>query len=196
MAEVTLRVLDTRIGARYDKPRPTDVIVGSASKLSWVIDQIRGKVGQNKLRTLSIAAHGFESLVEDPDALMSYQGGGYGIDLGEDHITLGTVSAFGALDGMFVPGGILEIYACAAADVSRDQYGLSGNGRLLMSELAAYTNAIVRASDAIQMYTAGVRSMLGFSWYEGVDFGDWEGKVWLFSPSGNRSLDRSKTKTG
>jgi hypothetical protein len=68
---------------------------------------------------------------------------------------------------------------------------------LLMREPAGYTRATVRASDTVQMHTAGVvaDSILGITYgshYEGVDFGQWEGNVWLFPSDGSgRRRDRN-----
>ncbi len=189
MANIELRVLDTRIGARFDKPRPSDIIVGSTTPLSDVVDKIVNAVGSDQLSKLSICCHGYESGLENEETAMSRVGGGFGIELGAEGMTWQTVSVFSALDGKFAPGGILEIYSCAAAEDTTDGTGFTGNGRLLMRELAGYVDAIVRASDTIQMYTAGVVGFGPFTWYSGVDFGDWEGNVWLFMPDGSRKQD-------
>src|ERR671922_326294 len=156
MAEIILRVLDTRIGARFKNPKPSDIIVGSATRLSTVMDQIVKAVGSNKLRTLSVCCHGYEAGVADERSAMSYQGGGFGLELGADNLTWETVSAFSALNGKFASKGILEIYSCAAAQDSSGGNGFTGNGRLLMRELAGHAGATVRASDTVQEYTAGV----------------------------------------
>jgi hypothetical protein len=191
MAEIVLRVLDTRIGARFDKPKGSDIIVGSATKLDKIIEKILQGVGTNKLRTLSVCCHGYEAGVADERAAMSYQGGGFGLELGADNLTWETVSAFSALNGKFVSDGILEIYSCAAAADSSGGTGFTGNGMLLMRELAGHAGATVRASDTIQLYTAGVEDWGIVSWYNGVDFGEWEGNVWLFTPDGSHKRDRS-----
>jgi hypothetical protein len=191
MAEIILRVLDTRIGARFKNPKPSDIIVGSATRLSTVMDQIVKAVGSNKLRTLSVCCHGYEAGVADERSAMSYQGGGFGLELGADNLTWETVSAFSALNGKFASKGILEIYSCAAAQDSSGGNGFTGNGRLLMRELAGHAGATVRASDTVQEYTAGVVDIWVASWYEGVDFGEWEGNVWLFTPDGSRTRDSS-----
>ena len=191
MADIVLRVLDTRIGARFDKPKPSDIIVGSATKLDKIIESIVKGVGTNRLRTLSVCCHGYEAGVADQRAAMSYIGGGFGLELGADNLTWETVSAFSPLNGKFASDGILEIYSCAAAADSSGGNGFTGNGMLLMRELAGYVGASVRASDTIQEYTHGVDSLFGFSWYNGVDFGEWEGNVWLFTPDGSRKRDKN-----
>jgi hypothetical protein len=86
---------------------------------------------------------------------------------------------------------MIDIYACSAAEDASQGNDFTGNGRALMKESAGWTDATVRASDSVQMYDAGVRSFLGFSWYDGADFGDWEGNVWMFSPDGRIDQDYS-----
>ncbi|MDB5414991.1 MAG: hypothetical protein JWR10_3326 [Rubritepida sp.] len=194
MASIELRVLDTRIGARFKEPRPSDIIVGSVTPLSTLMTQITGALGSDRLGRLSVCCHGYESGVADPRVAMSRPGGGFGLQLGGDDLTWGTVSAFSSLSGKFANGGMFDIYACAAAEDTSDGNGFTGNGRLLMRELAGYSGATVRASDSIQNYTAGVvaTTFLGIqvgTHYSGVDFGEWEGNVWLFTPDGARSRD-------
>lgn len=191
MANMELRVLDTRIGARFHDPRPTDIIVGSATPFTTMFSRITSALGSNLLSRLSICCHGMEWGVEDPRVTMSRMGGGFGLQLGATDLTWTTVSAFNALNGKFTKGGMLDIYACAAAEDTSDGTGFTGNGRLLMRELAGEVGATVRASDSIQYYHHGVRSFLGVSWYSGVDFGEWEGGVWLFTPDGGSHRDRS-----
>jgi hypothetical protein len=191
MAEINLRVLDTRIGGRFNRPKSTDIIVGSTTPLGQVVDRIVTAVGSNKLRTLSICCHGYEAGVADERAAMSYNGGGFGLELGGDNLTWDTVSAFSPLYGKFASGAVMDVYSCAAAQDSSGGQGFTGNGRLLMRELAGYIGAIVRASDTPQEYTAGVVDLYVVSWYEGVDFGEWEGNVWLFHPDGSRTLDKN-----
>jgi hypothetical protein len=183
MAEIVIRLLDVRVGARFDKPKPTDIVSGETTPLDYLFRKIKETAGANKIKLLQVVAHGYELPIEDEDAAISYQGGGYGIQLGES-ITIRNVSKFNVLDGAFADGGIIEFRSCAVADVSKDQRGLTGNGRRLMGEIATYANATVRASDTVQHAAKkiGVESFLWFSWYEGVEVGPWEGNVWLFSP--------------
>ncbi|RVT95675.1 hypothetical protein EOD42_15875 [Rhodovarius crocodyli] len=196
MADIELRVLDTRIGARFRRPRPTDIIVGTTQPLADVITAISNGAGSGRISRLSICCHGYESGVESERAAYSHLGGGFGLQLGAGDLTWNTVSEFGALATKFAAGAIIDIYSCSAAEDSSDGTGFTGNGRALMRELAGYTGAIVRASDAPQAFTQGVvnhrlwRFTL-YTSYEGVDFGEWEGTVWLFKPDGSRSRDKS-----
>ena len=193
MANIELRVLDTRIGARFKRPRPSDIVVGTSTPLTTLFTRITTTLGSNRLSRLSICCHGYEAGIADPRQMMSRVGGGFGLQLGSDDLTFDTVGAFSALSGKFAPGGMMDVYACAAADDSSTT-GFTGNGRLLMRELAGQVGATVRASDSVQMYSAGVvqTTLFGYtiySEYEGVDFGEWEGNVWLFLTDGSRRRD-------
>jgi hypothetical protein len=190
MADIELRVLDTRIGARFNKPRVSDIIVGTATSLSSLIDKITKACGSDKISRLSICCHGYESGIENEKTAMSRVGGGFGLQLGSDDLTWKTVATFGDLNGKFSSGGMIDIYACAAAEDTTDGTGFTGNGMLLMRELAGHAGATVRASDSVQIYNAGVvdDTFLGIKYgshYEGVDFGQWEGNVWLFPADGS-----------
>ena len=196
MANIELRVLDTRIGARFKRPRPSDIIVGSYTALSQVITWISDAAGSNRISRLSICCHGYEGGVENESMAYSRVGGGFGLQLGSSDLTWNTVSDFGALAPKFGPGAMIDIYSCAAAEDATEGTGFTGNGRALMRELAGYTGATVRASDAVQVYSHGVRNrgfwgITFYTEYEGVDFGEWEGAVWLFKPDGSRSRDKS-----
>lgn len=196
MAHMELRVLDTRIGARFRNPRPSDIIVGSATPFSTMFRRINAALGSHKISRLSICCHGYEWGVADPRVAMSRMGGGFGLQLGATDLKWDSVSEFGALNGKFASGGMLDIYACAAAEDTSDGTGFTGNGRLLMRELAGWTGATVRASDTIQEYHHGVVTTTLFGYvissdYAGVDFGEWEGNVWMFTPDGHRRRDRS-----
>lgn len=127
--------------------------------------------------------------IADPRCLMSRAGGGYGLLLGRENLTMHNVSAFQALRGKFAVRGIMDIYACAAAD-DGSTTGFTGNGRLLMAEIAGHAGALVRASDAVQIarHRYAERSLLhaGPGPIDiGIDCGRWEGNVWIFAPDGS-----------
>lgn len=84
---------------------------------------------------------------------------------------------------------MIDLYACAAAHGSSTT-GFTGNGRLLMREIAGHAGALVRASDAVQVFRSRVqeRSMFGIalpSTHLGIELGAWEGNVWIFPPDGS-----------
>ncbi|UPY38288.1 hypothetical protein [Sediminicoccus sp. KRV36] len=188
MADIHLRVMDRRVAPRYREPRPSDLVVGLETHLYTLFRRILGVVGRHRLRRLSICCHGIEAGVADQRRMVSRVGGGFGLSLGWEDLTLATAGSFQALRGKFAPGGMIDLYACAAADDSSTT-GFTGNGRLLMREIAGHANALVRASDAVQVFrtTTMERSFLGFPLqpaHLGIDCGAWEGNVWIFPPSG------------
>src|SRR5262249_40589977 len=142
------------------------------------------------IERLSICCHGYETGVESQNAQMSRMGGGFGLQLGQDDLTYQTVAAFQPLNGKFTSNAMIDIYACAAAHDSSDGTRFTGNAGMLMGDRAGWTVCTVRASDTPQPYTAGVvaDSFLGITYgshYEGVDFGQWEGNVWIFPADGS-----------
>ena len=189
MADINLRVMDRRVAPRYREPRPSDIVVGHQTPLATIFSRIVGAVGSDRLRRLSISCHGIMAGVADPRRMMSRPGGGFGLELGWEDLTLRNVTAFGALRGKFAPGGMIDLYACAAADDS-STHGFNGNGRLLMQQIAGYAGALLRASDAVQVFRTGWEEQTRFGITVaplnlGIDLGAWEGNVWIFSPDGS-----------
>ena len=116
--------------------------------------------------------HGFEDIVAVN--LQSQQRGGFGLDLGREGLDLSNVNVMRWLRDRVQ---IITIHACATADTAPGNAGTSGDGRQLCREIAAHTNAEVIAGVQTQYYNpsgAGGR----------IDFGDWEGPVYRFSPDG------------
>ena len=190
-----LRILDTRIAGRFREPKPTDIYVGSTRSLDWLMKEVAKVLGKDRIQRLSVCCHGYETVIADPQAMISRVRGGFGLELGQDGVNFDTVSAFSALSGKFAANGMLDVYSCAAADDSSDKTngGFTGNGQLLMRELAGHVGVIVRASDATQYYSHGVVSYAFglYTTYQGADFGDWEGNVWMFCPDGSTKKDKS-----
>jgi hypothetical protein len=70
----------------------------------------------------------------------------------------------------------IVVYACGAADTEPGYEGTDYDGRYLMGALAIHTNSTLFAADRIQFYQ---RNNGGH-----IDFGNWEGTLWKFPPSG------------
>lgn len=189
MANVVGRIMDARVAPRYREPRPSDIVVHN-DHLSRIFGRILDGLGPNRLSRLSICCHGLMADMTAPNRMLSRLGGGFGLQLGWDNLTLSSAHNFARLRGKFAPGGMIDIYACAAADDSSTT-GFTGNGHLLMREIAGQAGAIVRASDAIQVNTRGWQpqpSIFGVARPPldlGVFMGPWEGNVWIFSPDGS-----------
>jgi hypothetical protein len=97
--------------------------------------------------------------------------GGYGLQLGlEDVFHTNVCLWYGLRDQV----ERIVIYACGAADTAPNaKQGVAGDGRGLMLALAKCTNAMVFAADQTQWYDP-----------DSMDFGDWEGTLYCFLPSG------------
>jgi len=119
-----------------------------------------------------IMAHGYED---------TNGHGGFGIVLGKEDLTLVTVSCFETLRG-YVDRIIL--FSCAAADVAPGANHTNGDGAWLCTQLAVMTQAKVIASSATQYYS----NTTFWGGVSPIDFGDWEGDVFEFSPNGNKRL--------
>lgn len=129
-------------------------------------------VREKGIGTLNILAHGFEN--------PSTGRGGYGVQLGDKNLSLSTVSDWAKLYDKL---SRIVLYSCSVADVDPSATpGTDGDGMTLCRQLAFYTNAVVVAATQIQEYY--------FRWSfwnmttELIDFGDWEGSVLQFEPSG------------
>jgi hypothetical protein len=145
---------------------PVDASVPMSHVVGWTGDVAKGAGG---LRKFIIMAHGYASGGR----------GGYGIQLGQEGLTLKTVDLFELLKGQVKS---IILYSCAAADTAPGKRMSSADGNLLVSRLAVRTGAYVVASSAFQVYT------YGGSKNQPIDFGSWEGDVYLYGPNGNRRL--------
>ena len=125
--------------------------------------------GSGGIKKLIIMAHGYAVGGR----------GGFGIQLGAEGLTLGTVDQFAALSGSIKS---IILYSCAVADTSPGSRMTNGDGALLISRLAARTKAYVVASSALQWYIPGTTQS------SPINFGAWEGDVYLFGPNGNKRL--------
>ena len=137
---------------------------------------IRADATVSKVHTLFILCHGYAGI--DRKARVSVDAGGMGLQLGREDLTHQNVSMWAAIRGKVEN---IVIYACAAADTEPNNEGTKGDGRYLMGALAIHTDANVFAADKIQWY--GTRRGLATGRF---DFGDWEGSLFQFVPSGGR----------
>lgn len=139
---------------------------------------------RRKLDRLHLLSHGFEVNWDlgnqrcTPDAH-----GGFGLQLGYEGLTLWTVHLTDAWRGLV---DLIVLFACAPADTYEPNRGTWGDGRRFCGELALRTRARVIAARDTQTYRR---------WTDGsrpIDFGDWEGPVFEFSPAnpeGTRIMD-------
>ena len=139
---------------------------------------------------LLICCHGFEVVLEDFDGAVSFVSGGFGLQLCNENLTFANVSVTGVLKAAppRVPlVGRIVVLSCAAADSQRAARAAGADGRRLMGSMALATGARVIASSATQLYhlipsvAQALRSAGGENDWR-IDFGEWEGDVFEFSP--------------
>ncbi len=189
-----IRLLDTRVGARMRNPRPTDIVVGSATPFTAIFGRIKMAAGGfGRIEKLTIIGHGIERPYNSDSANLQSNAvgrsdflGGYGVQLGLENLTSSTVRRFSVLRQYFRPRATIDVLACAIAN-SNPLLGFDGNGIRLLQELAAFTGANVFASDAVQWFSDHHTTDLlvtRIEQYDGVRFDSWAGNVYMFSPAG------------
>lgn len=137
--------------------------VPMAHILGWTATVANGSGG---LRRLMIMCHGIVS--------GDTHRGGWGLQFGQEGVNYGTSALFGTLRDKV---RTIVVYACKTVDIDAP-HGQSG--MIIWRQIAHYANCYVVASDADQVYTYGVSNP--------IDFGKWEGTVYLIAPNGNRQV--------
>lgn len=125
-----------------------------------------------KLKALFIIAHGIGRGIPVHDAL--WYGGG-GVRIGREDLTAANVSAWSAIKDSVE---YIVLYVCGAAYTGPAALVHPGtlekrDGKSLMLSLAKYTNAVVFAGESLQWYAPS-----------NLNFGNWEGTVYMFDPAG------------
>jgi hypothetical protein len=161
---INMLIHDQRLHGRSPAIADNQYEVDGTVPISHIVDWTQTVArGSGFIKKLVIMAHG----------------SGYGIQLGREWLTLKTVDRFSALKGL-VKSVIL--YSCSAARTEPYRRMTEGDGALLISRLAVRMNCYVVASSSTQWYTPGT------SQQQPIDFGAWEGDVYLFGPNGNKQL--------
>lgn len=128
-----------------------------------------------KIHSLFILCHGYAG--SNPNAGMSIDGGGMGLELGREGVFHRNVALWASIANKV---DNIVVYSCAAADTQSGNEGTTADGRYLMGALAIHANATVYAADRIQWYST--HNNLSNGRY---DFGGWEGNLLRFPPNGN-----------
>jgi hypothetical protein len=123
------------------------------------------------IHTIFILCHGYAG--EDPKSGRCRDMGEGGLELGREQVLHSNVAMWRALANRTEN---IVVYACGAADTEPGYEGTDYDGRYLMGALAIHTNSTLFAADRIQFYQ---RNNGGH-----IDFGNWEGTLWKFPPSG------------
>jgi hypothetical protein len=138
---------------------------------SWIATYAASQSG---LDNLIFMCHGYESIVEDDIELQSIQSGGFGLHLCREGLTNRNLTETAVLFGKV---NRIILLACAPAGSTPMNVGRNGDGRRFCGELALYTGADVMASSETQMYHGATTGR--------IDFGAWEGSVYLFPADGS-----------
>jgi hypothetical protein len=170
--------------SRLQGPTPTSLAdysfdVDAKFPIAGLIQAINGTAASTISR-LMIMCHGYEST--DTGSACIPMSLGFGLQLCMEDLTLANVSV---MNSMYDCVEDIILYACGPANTAPFANGTYGDGRRFCSEMAAYTNANVYASDVTQNYdnlrydpTRMVCEVIP------IDFGQWEGNVYRFSPDG------------
>ena len=138
--------------------------------LNWTLNHVKNDAqAHGGIDTLHIYCHGYAG--ENEAARVCGDFGGQGLELGRESLTLHNIQIIRLLRNSVSK---IVVHACAAADSTHASLDIFSDGRRLMGEMAVHSGAYVTASDRIQ-------------WYQGaesgrIDFGEWEGNVFMFSP--------------
>ncbi len=151
----------------------TDAGVSLANAFASINGTARASGG--KIHSMFILCHGYAG--SNPNAGMSMDAGGMGLQLGRENVMHTNVAMWSAIAGKV---DNMVVYSCAAGDTQPGNEGTTADGRYLMGALAIHTNANVYAADKIQWYRR--HEGLSNGRYE---FGAWEGTLYKFPPSGN-----------
>jgi hypothetical protein len=169
---------DTRLAGTAPAIAPNTYTVDATTPIQhaigWITTYARNNGG---LTDLFVMAHGYEAIISDAAAQQSVMRGGFGVQICRESLLPGNLQLMSSLDGLI---GIITLYCCAPADTHPQNRSRYGDGERFCRELAAITNAEVVAAVETQYYnTSGTNNQ--------INFGNWEGAVYRFSPDGSKS---------
>jgi len=148
---------------QVNKNTPVEHIIGSVTHYGRM----------HKLSCLHIACHGYEANWNLRGSMCTPEmHGGFGLQLGYEGLSLFNATKTSAWKGYV---DLIVLFACAPADVGPGNEGTEGDGRRLLGELSLWSGARVVGARDTQFYNDA-------SGKTTIDFGDWEGPVYEFSP--------------
>ena len=186
-----LVLLDFRLTGMVTDGIGEVIRVGAVTDIQKAFNKVAARAfGRGGLDDLLICCHGFEALLEDYDGQLSFMSGGFGLELCAENLSLANVGVTAVLKAAPPEVPLVKrivVFSCAAADTHRLTKTLGADGKRLMGSIALMTGALVVASTATQMYdlipslAQSLRSAGGENDWR-IDFGEWEGDVFEFSP--------------
>jgi hypothetical protein len=174
------------VGSIPSELRGITYTVGSAVPLAhafgWVVGQANQRGG---LDELWLWCHGYEDVIEDANQGQSYSAGGFGLQLCQEDLTFSTVGQTRVFNGQPPKVRKIVVYSCAAADSPGTEAAITAgsDGMRLMGELALWSGARVVASDETQLYVMQHFVSEALCRAGDIDFGQWQGNVYEFSPT-------------
>jgi len=178
-----LRLEGTTPSNLADNNYEVDGNVKIADAMAWIDSYAKS---QGSLDNLYIMCHGYEAdwNLQDQTCTM-FTHGGFGLALCAEGLSLANADVTTALKGDIKK---ITIFACATADTGPGNEGTVGDGMRFCGEIALYTGATVIAATQTQFY---VMEKTFWEWLTDkpgdIDFGDWEGPVYSFSPDDGSS---------
>lgn len=176
-------VHDTRL-AGFPPAADLVITVNARTPLVSVFTRVQRYAAQQTMPVeLWIMCHGFESHDDWVGQRSVVRGiGGSGLQLGKENLTRTTVPFTSIMNGVV---DTITVFACSAAQTHPGYTGTVRDGQKLFSELSAQTSAIVYAADATQWYG---RFPIANASSNIIDFGKFEGNLWMFEPNGRRTV--------
>jgi hypothetical protein len=163
--------------------------VNVRTPIKEAFDKVAARARQlGGLDDLLICCHGIQLDGAHEDALMSLRTqGGLGLQLCAENLNFPNMGVTGILKGPPPLVTRIVVFSCGAANTHPALKNQFGDGMRLMGEIALTTGARVVASSETQVYYK-IPSLVQSLFNAGsqndwrIDFGDWEGDVFEFSP--------------
>ncbi|HEY0715123.1 MAG TPA: hypothetical protein VGF45_20755 [Polyangia bacterium] len=186
----SMLVHDTRLAGTAPNIAPNTFKVNGNTQLTNALGWIRSYAKSNRgLTRLSIMCHGNTGGLYDNAAGMSTFDLGFGLQLCREGLNLSNVHLTGVLEGLV---DVIILYACGPAHTRPGFRNTAADGQRLCAEIAGWTNAEVIAAVETQYYnmeapTGFLRRLFRIGPQDIINFGEWEGTVYRFSPDGSIS---------
>jgi peptidoglycan hydrolase-like protein with peptidoglycan-binding domain len=163
------------------------ITVGNTIPLVSAFSRVQRYAAQQAMPIeLLIMSHGFESQNDWVGQQSVVRGiGGSGLELGKENLTMLTVPLTSIMNGYV---DTITVFVCSAAQTHPGYAGTARDGQRLFSAFSARTSAIVYAADATQWYG---RLPMANATSNVIDFGTFEGNLWMFEPDGSRTVVQS-----
>jgi len=169
-------------GHLADNTYSVDDKVPIAHAIGWIAEYARRSGG---LTDLYVMCHGYESNANVGQQMSTNSArGGFGLQLCAEGLSLYNAPLTTAWKDRIRK---VTIFSCAAADTASYNVGTAADGMRFCGEIALWSNAEVVAAVETQYYNPSQRSF--WQWLTrsnrggSIDFGDWEGPVYSFTPS-------------